>query len=49
MDSGAGWQALNKSLCVNLCVKKVPNLTKTCKISKNIKIFCSMITAVNVN
>ena len=45
MDEGEGSRPLTKFLCVNLCVKKVPKLTKTCKIDKNMKIISSMVTA----
>jgi len=45
MDIGKGWTVLTRILCVDLCVKKFPKLTKMCKISKNVKIVSSMVSA----
>ena len=42
--NGAERSTVNRSLCVNLCVKKFQKLAKMCKISKNVKIVSCIVT-----
>jgi len=49
VDIGKGWTVLTRILCVNLCVKKVPKLTKTCKIGKNMKIISLIVSVCYLN
>jgi hypothetical protein len=44
VDLGSVSSPLPYFLCVNLCVKKFPKLTKTCKINKNVEIVYSIVT-----